>query len=188
MILTYLLSPLHACLHIRPVRCQLCDLAQLHPRAFIFRSMDLLHVSRMATLGIDVSGILLTWPIHLRILFFTSNKMGSIPVRSWSSVLVILFGQKMCGILLRHLFWNTYIMWHITLVTFQDSAAYSSTLSTLLLKMCIFFFLLIIFVFQMFFGAANAPLTLLILVLISASVFPAFVTKDDRRKTKIQDA
>ena len=168
---------------------------QLHPRAFISRSTDLLHVSfgrlfllfpagvqRMAILGIDVGGILFTWPIHLHLLFFTSNEMGSIPVRSWSSALVILFGQKMCRILLRHLFWNTSGMWHIPLVTFQDSAAliYSSTLSTLLLKMRIFVFLLIIFVFQMFFRAANAPLALLILVLISASVFPSFVTLTPR--------
>ena len=102
--------------------------------------------------------------------------MGSIPVRLWSSALVILFGQKMCRILLRHLFWNTSSTWHIPLVTFQDSAAYNSTLSTLLLKMGIFVFLLIIFVFQMFFRAANAPLALLILVLISGSVFPSFVT------------
>ncbi len=111
---------------------------QLHPRAFISRSTDLLHVSfgrplllfpagvqRMAILGIDVGGILFTWPIHLHLLFFTSNEMGSIPVRSWSSALVILFGQKMCRILLRHLFWNTSGMWHIPLVTFQDSAALS---------------------------------------------------------------
>ena len=130
----------------------------------------------MATLGIDVGGILLTWPIHLHLLFFTSNEMGSIPVRSWSSALVILYGQKMCRILLRHLFWNTSSMWHIHLVTFQDSAAYSSTRSTLLLKMRIFIFFLIVFVFQMFFRAANAPLALLILVFISASVFPSFVT------------
>ena len=162
---------------------------QLHPRAFISRSTDLLRVSfgrplllfptgvqRMAILGIDVGGILFTWPIHLHLLFFTSNGMGSIPVRSWSSAFVIVFGQKMCRILLRHLFWNTSSMWHIPLVTFQDSAAYSSTLSTLLLNMRIFVFLLIIFVFQMFFRAANAPLALLILVLISASVFPSFVT------------
>ena len=52
----------------------------------------------MATLGIDVGGILLTWPIHLDFLFFTSNEMGSIPVRSWNSALVILFGQEMCRI------------------------------------------------------------------------------------------
>ena len=129
----------------------------------------------MATLGMDVSGILLTWPIDLHLLWFTSNEMGSIPVRLWSSTLDILFGQKMCRILLRHLFWNTSSMWHPRLVTFQDSAAYSSTLSTLLLKMRIFVFLPIIFVFQMFFRAANAPLALLILVLISASVFPSFV-------------
>ena len=63
------------------------------------------------------------------------------------------------------------------IVTFQDSAAYSSTLSTLLLKMRIFVFLLIIyFVFQMFFRAVNGSLALLSLVLISASVFPSFVT------------
>ena len=124
----------------------------------------------MAILGIDVGGILFTWPIHLHLLFFTSNEMGSIPVRSWSSALVILFGQNMCIILLRHLFWNTSSMWHIPLVTFQDSAAYSSTLSTLLLKMRIFVFLLTIFVFQMFVRAANAPLALLFLVLISACV------------------
>ena len=164
-------------------------LLQLHPRAFISHSTDLLHVSfgrplllfpagvqRMAILGIDVGGILFTWPIQLHLLFFTSNETGSIPVRSWSSSLVILSGQKMCRILLRHLFWNTSSMWHIPLFLFQNSATYSSTLSTLLLKMHIFVFLLIIFVFQMFFRAANAPLALLILVLISASVFPSFVT------------
>ena len=43
-------------------------------------------------------------------------------------------------------------------------------------KMRIFVFLLIVFVFQMFFRAANAPLALLLIVLISASVFPSFVT------------
>ncbi len=36
----------------------------------------------MATLGMDVGGILLTWPIHLHLLFFTSNEMGSIPCSS----------------------------------------------------------------------------------------------------------
>ena len=77
---------------------------------------------------------------------------------------------------LRHLFWNTSSMWNIPLVTFQDSVAYSSTLTTLLLEIRIFVFLLIVFVFQMFFSASNAPLALLILVLISASVFPSFVT------------
>ena len=86
--------------------------------------------------------------------------MGSIPVRLWSSALVILFTQKVCRILLRHLFWNTSSMW----------------LSTLLLIMRIFVFLLIIFVFHMFFRAANAFLALLILVLNSAPVFPYFVT------------
>ena len=144
---------------------------QLHPRAFISRSTDLLHVSfgcpllfpagvqRMAIFGMDVGGILLTWPIHLHLLFSTCNEMGSIPVRLWSSALDILFGQKMCRILLRHLFWNTSSMWHIPSVTFQDSAEYSSMLSTLLLKMHIFVFLLIIFVFQMFFRAANSTQT-----------------------------
>ena len=82
----------------------------------------------------------------------------------------------MSKILLRHLLWNTSSMWHIPLVTFQDSAAYNSTLSTFLFKMRVFVFLLIVFVFQMFFRAANAPLALVILVLISASVFPYFVT------------
>ena len=97
--------------------------------------------------------------------------MGSIPVRSWSSALVILFGQNMCRILLRHLFWNTSRMWHIPFVTFQDSIAYSSTFSALLLKMRIFVFLLIVFVFQIFFRAANAPLALLILVMIQPLCF-----------------
>ena len=78
----------------------------------------------MATLGIDVGGILLTWPIHLHLLSFTCNDMGSIPVRSWSSALVILHGQKMCIILPRHLFWNTSSMWHNPVVTFEESAAY----------------------------------------------------------------
>ena len=67
-------------------------------------------------------------------------------------------------------------MWHIPLFTFQDSEAYSSTLCTLLLENAYLFFLLIIFVLQMFFRAANAPLALLIHVLISASVFPSSVT------------
>ena len=140
----------------------------------------------MATLGIDIGGILLTWPIDLHLLLFTSTEMGSIPVLSWGSALVNLFGHKMCRILLRHLFWNTSNMWHIPFVTFQDSATYSSTLSTLLLKMRNFFFLLIIFVFQMFFRAVNAPLALLILVLISASLFPSFVTLD-MRKAELED-
>ena len=131
---------------------------QLHPRAFISRytafSTSLLVVPSSITgrgpahgySCIYVGGILLTCPIHTHLNFFTSNEMGSVPVRSWSSVLDILFGQKMCRLLLKHLFWNTSSMWHIPLVTFQDSAAYSSTLSTLLLKMRIFVFLLIIFV------------------------------------------
>ena len=121
-----------------PVRHQLCNLAPTPTDiAFISRSTDLPHISfarprlllpagvqRMATLGIDVSGILLTWPIHLHLLFFTSNEMGSIPVRSWSSALVILHDQKMCIILPRHLFWNTSSMWHNPVVTFVESAAY----------------------------------------------------------------
>ena len=114
--------------------------------------MDLLHVSlgrpllqyaagvkRMATLGMDVGGILLTCPLHLQLPFFTANEMGIITVRSWSSALDIVFCQNMCRKHLRHLFWNTSSMWHIPLVTFQASAAYSSTLSTLLLKMRILF-------------------------------------------------
>ena len=48
----------------------------------------------MAILGIDVGGILFTWQIHLHLLFFTSNEMDSIPVRSWSSASVILFGLR----------------------------------------------------------------------------------------------
>ena len=110
-------------------------------------------------------------PPHL--LFFTSNEMGSIPVHSGSAALDILFSQKMRRILLRHLFCNTSSTWHIPVVTLQDPATYSSTISTLLLKMRIFVFLLIFIVFRMFFRAANA---LLILVLISASVLaPRYV-------------
>ena len=83
--------------------------------AFISRSTDLLHLSfgrplllfpaevqRVATLIIHVGGILLTWPIHLHLLYFTSNDIGRF--HSWSSAVVILFGQNMCRILLRHLF------------------------------------------------------------------------------------
>ena len=76
----------------------------------------------MATLGMDVGGILLTCPIHLRLIYITSSEMGNIPVRSWSSALDILFGQKVCRILLRHL-WNTSSMWHIPLVRFKDYAS-----------------------------------------------------------------
>ncbi len=130
----------------------------------------------MATLGIDVGDILLIWLIHLHLIFLTYNEMGSILGRSLSSAMIILFGQKMYRFLLRHLFWKTSSMWHTPLATFQDSAARSSTLRTFLLKIRIFVFLLIIFVFQMFFRATNAHLALLILVLISASVFPYFVT------------
>ena len=128
---------------------------------------------------------MLTCPLHRQLPFFTANEMGIITVRSWSSALDILFGQKICRILLWHLFFNTSSMWHIPLVTFQDSVSYSSRHSTLLLKMHIFVFLLIFFVFQMFFRTANAPLALLILVLISASVFPSFVTLAPRYVTSV---
>ena len=70
-------------------------------------------------------------------------------------------------------------MWHIPLVTFQHSAAYNSILSALLLKMRNFVFLLIVFVFHNYVLQSrkiNAPLALLILVFISASVFPSVVT------------
>ena len=161
---------------------------QLHPRAFISRSTDLLHVSfgrplllfpagvqRMAILGIDVGGILFTWPIHLHLLFFTSNDMGSIPVRSWSSAFGYLVWPKDVqnsseALVLEYFQHVAYSFVHFP----RLCSIY--TLSTLLLKMRIFVFLLIIFVFQMFFRAANAPLAVLILVLISASVFPSFVT------------
>ena len=87
-------------------------------------------------------------PNQRHLLFFTSKEMDCIAVRSWISALGILFGQKMCRILLKHLFWNTSSMRHIPLVTFQNPAAYDSTLSALLLKMGIFVFLLIFFVFH----------------------------------------
>ena len=148
-LLTYLLNPLRACSHIRPTPRNAIVICPLPASRLAPTPPESLHLSlhvpsprlfwsspprvsgrvqRMATLGIDVSGILLTWPIHLHLRFFTSNEMGSIPIRSWSSALVILFGQKLCRFLLRHLFWNTSSMWHIPLVTFQDSAAYSSAL------------------------------------------------------------
>ena len=47
----------------------------------------------MATLGMDVGGILLTWPIHLHLLLVTSNEIGSIPIRSWSSPLDIFWPE-----------------------------------------------------------------------------------------------
>ena len=99
------------------VRFQLCDLAptppeslhlSLHrssPRSFWSSSPSISGwIQRMATLGIYVGGIMLTCQIHIHLHLFTSNGIGSIPVRSWSSVLDILFGQKMCRILLDHLF------------------------------------------------------------------------------------
>ena len=61
------------------------------------------------------------------------------------------------------------------LVTFHDSAAYSSTLKTLFLNRWILVLLLIILVFQMFFNAANAPLALLVLALSSESELPSVV-------------
>ena len=145
--LTYFLTPLRACSHIGPTlrnAIVICPLPTLRPGPNSTREpsslaprTDLLHVSfdrplllfpagvqRMATIGIDVGGIMLTWPIHLHLLFFISNAMGSIPDRSWSYALAILFGQKMCRILLRHLFWNTSSVWHIPLTNFQDYAAY----------------------------------------------------------------
>ena len=108
---TYSLSPLRACSLIRTtprnaiVVCSLPALrpapnstrepSSLAPRTFstsllVVPSSCFRRVQRMATLRIDVGGILLTWPIHLHRLFFTSNEMGSIPVRLWSSALVIL--------------------------------------------------------------------------------------------------
>ena len=111
-----LLRPLRACSQIRPTPTDAIVfglLPALRPgpnstRVPTFsRSTDLLHVScgrslllfpagvqHMATLGMDIDGILLTWPIQGHLLFSTSNEMGSIPVRSWSFALYILFGQK----------------------------------------------------------------------------------------------
>ena len=118
-LLTYLLSPLCVYSYIRqtPARNAIvvCLLTASRPGPNSTRgppslslSTDLLHVSFgrplllfpagasacIATLGMDVGGILLTCPIHLHLLFFTSNEMGSIPVRPWSSALDILFGQR----------------------------------------------------------------------------------------------
>ena len=81
---------------------------QLHPRAFISLSMDLLHVSfgrpllllfpagdqRMATLGIIVGGILLTCPIHLHLLLFTSRRWVASQFARGAPHWEILFGQK----------------------------------------------------------------------------------------------
>ena len=147
-------SHLHTCSYIRPTPMNAIVVCfatwpQLHHRAFISRPTDLIHVSFGRSLLMSGwspaygnswnGGIMLTCPIHLQLSFFTANEMGIITVRSWSSALDIVFCQNMCRKHLRHLFWNTSSMWHIPLVTFQASAAYSSTLSTLLLKMRILF-------------------------------------------------
>ena len=50
----------------------------------------------------------------------TSNKICCIPVRSCRSALDILFGQKMCIILLRHLFWNSSYLIYCTLYCYTD--------------------------------------------------------------------
>ena len=180
--------------HLQTSAASFATWPQLHPIAFISRPTVFLHsyfdrplllspavVQRMATLGMDVCGILLTRPIHLNLLFFTSNEMGSIPVRSWSSAFDIFLWQKDVQNSSKALVLEYYQhVAHICLLSLPKTAAYSSTLSTLVLKMRIFVFLLIIFVFQMFFSAANAPLSSLILVLISASVFPSLVTLPPR--------
>ena len=131
------------CSHIKPTprtTISVCllpalrRLAQLHLRAFVSRSTDLLHVSfgrplllfpagvqRMATLGMDVGGILLTCPIHLD--FF------SLPLTRWAASQFALGApvgyfvwwpkELQNSSYLRDLFWNSSSMWHIPLVTFH---------------------------------------------------------------------
>ena len=112
---------------------------QLHPRAFISRSTDLLYVpfgrplllyqagvQGMATLGMDVGGILLTCPIHLYLLSLPLARRAASQFARGATYWLSCFGQKMCIIVLRDLFWNTFRMRHIPLVTFQDSVAYSN--------------------------------------------------------------
>ena len=99
--LTACISPLRACSHIRPTprnAIVVCPLPALRsgPNSTrkplnISRSTDLLRVSfgrllllfptgaqRMAILGIDVGGILLTWPSSTSIFF-------SLPLRRWAA-------------------------------------------------------------------------------------------------------
>ena len=110
---------------------------QLHPRAFISRSTDLLHVSWSSPPPVSGGG-----PAHGYSWnecrwhsvnmpnppppFFTSNEMGSIPVCSWSSASEFCSPKLCVG---AYLFWTTSRMWHIPLVTFPDSAAYAQCIA-----------------------------------------------------------
>ena len=115
-LLTYLLTKTSSCgsTHKAATKERQCFLSavnfvtwpQLYPSAFISHSTDLLHVSfglprallppgvqRVATLGIDINGILLTWPIHLHLRHLTSSETGWVPVLSWGSLFEILMGK-----------------------------------------------------------------------------------------------
>ena len=82
------------------VGCQLCDLAPTAPESFHLSlhgpSPRLFWSSTPSNSGWGPAhgyswngGILLTCPIHFHLLFFTSSRMGSIPVRLWTSALDI---------------------------------------------------------------------------------------------------
>ena len=87
----------------------------------------------------------------------------------------MVLGQKILRTVLRHLVWNTSILWHMDCDTFQDSAPYRRTPRTLLLKILSLVSVPILEDLQMFQSIANAPRALDSLCRTSISEFPSVV-------------
>jgi hypothetical protein len=110
-----------------------------------------------ATLGMEVGCIRHTWPIHVHLRLFISWDSVVVLVLLYSSSFEMVFGQKMRSILRRHRVWKASSLVVMAFVTFQDSAPYRRTPSTLLLKILTLVWLLIFDDLQMLRSAAYAP-------------------------------
>jgi hypothetical protein len=113
-----------------------------------------------ATLGMEVGCIRHTWPIHVHLRLFISWDSVVVLVLLYSSSFEMVFGQKMRSILRRHRVWKASSLVVMAFVTFQDSAPYRRTPSTLLLKILTLVWLLIFDDLQMLRSAAYAPVAL----------------------------
>ena len=170
------------------VFCQLRHMPQLHSSVFISFSTDRLQVSlglplfllpagvhSKATLGIAVSSILLTYAIQHHLLRLISVDSGVDPVIRWSSVLEMMFVQKILRIRRRHLHWKTSNLLLMGCVTYQDSEPYRRTVNTLLLKVLSFVGRLMCVDLKTLCRVANAPPVFDILLSTSLSEFPSLV-------------
>ena len=111
-------------------------LSQVRPLSRSSLSMDQRHVS----LGLPL--LRLPCVVHrraiigralgdIRSMVLSSVESGTDSVQDSNSWLLILLGQKICLILLRHFVWKVLIFLHTAFVVFQPSNPYMRTLMTL---------------------------------------------------------